>query len=797
MARQIGQQGERPIRQVTLGIPTSETNIVSGLTGQPVSFQRYKTSGGFEEQGKSLSSSNLIISSDGFLRSGQTAYNTGIGWFLEGRGTPRFSIGNGPSGNRMTWDGTTLTVSGSLSASTIDIGGADATSFHVDIDGNMWLGAAVFNIATNPFAVSNAGVLRAVSGTIGGFTLGTTTLSATNLTLTSGAANTANISVGTGADLAGMNSGNAGTDIAFWAGDTFANRATADFTVTLAGAVTASSMTITGGSISGTPISGIPNSTATDISLLEMSHNLVFSVTDADTIAWAAGTIVMSNGRTFAINAGNTGNMAALTYIYLDTAVSTTVLQTTTTYSTAMGANRRLIGTAQNNTVTASFIPYGPGRPLVDGENIGALSIVAGNIAASTITAGKLSVSQLSAITADLGTITAGTVTGATIRTAASGTRFTMNSVSFQGINAAGNVTFEVVVDGTNAGDVIMGDDATGSYAQWDNSAGTFEVFADNVPVLSKGSFGGDGSDGALTITSGATNIDCSNAAILVRQYTSISITSTASLTFTNPHANGTLIILKSQGNVTITSTTNPAVDVRSMGAAGGTGGLDGNDGQSIFYRAVGGNRGAGNSGSTGGAGGAAVTQLGGIEASIGGGLARFWCGAGGGDGGKSGGDGGRGGGALIIECAGALNITSTLNAAGSAGTAGTANTGQAGGGGGSSGTLVIIYNTLTANSGTYTVSGGNGGNGGSSNSSDGGGGGASGGSGFTPDLGNGAAGGAGGNNANAGSDGSGAAGTGGAGGTGGTTNGTGGGGGGGGGGAEGMSYVVQNTQFA
>src|SRR3990167_8339014 len=162
--------------------------------------------------------------------------------------------------------------------------------------------------------------------------------------------------------------------------------------------------------ISGVSITAIPNDTATDISLLEKSHNLVFSVTDADTIAWATGTIVLSNGRTFTIDAGNTGNMAALTYIYLDTAVSSTVLQTTTTYSTAMGANKALIGVAQNNTVTASFIPYGAGQALIDGANIGALSIVAGNIAASTITSGKLSVSQLSAISADLGAITAGSV---------------------------------------------------------------------------------------------------------------------------------------------------------------------------------------------------------------------------------------------------------------------------------------------------------------------------------------------------------------------------------------------------
>ncbi len=46
---------------------------------------------------------------------------------------------------------------GALSASTIDIGGADSTSFHVDIDGNMWSGAAAF--ASAPFKVSSTGVL--------------------------------------------------------------------------------------------------------------------------------------------------------------------------------------------------------------------------------------------------------------------------------------------------------------------------------------------------------------------------------------------------------------------------------------------------------------------------------------------------------------------------------------------------------------------------------------------------------------------------------------------------------------
>lgn len=59
---------------------------------------------------------------------------------------------------------TSATISGAISASTIDIGGADATSFHVDIDGNMWLGASTFAAAT--FSASNAGVLKATAGSI-------------------------------------------------------------------------------------------------------------------------------------------------------------------------------------------------------------------------------------------------------------------------------------------------------------------------------------------------------------------------------------------------------------------------------------------------------------------------------------------------------------------------------------------------------------------------------------------------------------------------------------------------------
>lgn len=592
------------------------------------------------------------------ITSGQTAYDTGTGFWLEANnGTPRFSIGNS-AGNKLTWDGSALTIVGAITAS---------------------------------------------SGTIGGFTIGASTITATNLSLDSSGQR---ISLGSANDIIILDADDATYRI--WAGN--ATAASAPFSVTKAGAVTASNITITGGSIASTPITSIPNDTNTITSLLEKTWTMVFSVTDSNTIAWTSGTITLSNGRTFSISSGNTGNMAALSYIYLDPAVSSTVLQVTTTAATAMGANKILIGTAQNNTVTASFIPYGPGQPLVDGAQIGALSIVAGNIAASTITAGKMSVSQLSAITADLGSITAGTITGNTIQTATSGTRFRMTSTAFEALNAAADYVFKVWLTDTEIGDVVMGNDGSGTYAHWDQSAGTFQVYADNIPQLTQGTFGGDGSDGALSISSGTTTLSAASASTLVKNYTSISITSTGKLAFSNPHSGGTIVTLKSQGAVTITSSGSPTIDLRGIGAAAAT------DPNALVLDT---NSPKGNHTSDPDVvttGGARYDMYNFYSTSVENLSRRYVAvvpGAGGGDGaGGSQGAGGRGGGALLIECGGALNFgaSATINSSGNNGS-NASGAGGGGGGGGSAGTVVILYNTLTANSGTITASGGSGGN--------------------------------------------------------------------------------------
>jgi len=76
----------------------------------------------------------------------------------------------------ITIDADQLDLTGTLSVGdALDVGGSDASSFHVDVDGNMWLGAATY--AAAPFKVSNAGALTASSFALSGG-------SASNLSLT-------------------------------------------------------------------------------------------------------------------------------------------------------------------------------------------------------------------------------------------------------------------------------------------------------------------------------------------------------------------------------------------------------------------------------------------------------------------------------------------------------------------------------------------------------------------------------------------------------------------------------------
>lgn len=101
----------------------------------------------------------------------------------------------GSSTKYLYFDGTNLNFTGDLSAAggtftgaisggTIDIGGSDATSFHVDSAGNMWLGASTY--AAAPFKVSSAGAFSATSGSISGSLISGGTISGTSIDINGG-----------------------------------------------------------------------------------------------------------------------------------------------------------------------------------------------------------------------------------------------------------------------------------------------------------------------------------------------------------------------------------------------------------------------------------------------------------------------------------------------------------------------------------------------------------------------------------------------------------------------------------
>ena len=250
--------------------------------------------------------------------------------------------------------------------------------------------------------------------------------------------------------------------------------------------------------------------------------------------------------------------------------------------------------------------------------------------------------------------------------------------------------------------------------------------------TLPTSKFGGSGADGSLSISSGTTNIDLGGVRVYVKNYSSISITGTGALTFSNPHANGTIIILKCSGNVTLTSSATPMIDASGMGASGGAAqtqlgagiknGVIGNSGFGSIWST---NGGVYSLAGSAGAGGSASSTLKTYEEIVE--VLKYidiFVGAGGGSGGVTAGNGtvtsgvgGAGGGAFLIECAGSFNFTTgSISVAGKNG--GTATqSGSTGytadaGGGGAGGYLRIIYNTLTANTGTVVITGGTGGNG-------------------------------------------------------------------------------------
>jgi len=68
--------------------------------------------------------------------------------------------------------------------------------------------------------------------------------------------------------------------------------------------------------------------------------NITWTATDHNTCSWSSGTIKWADGTTSNINVGNTGNITQKTYLYYN---NSSTLQKTTSYASAVGANKILL----------------------------------------------------------------------------------------------------------------------------------------------------------------------------------------------------------------------------------------------------------------------------------------------------------------------------------------------------------------------------------------------------------------------------------------------------------------------
>lgn len=189
------------------------------------------------------------------------------------------------------------------------------------------------------------------------------------------------------------------TNAGYWMGATglhYGEDATHYFKYTIGG-----SLEFKGGSVTNPVLTGIQ--TGSEIAIQGWQQDMTFSATDYRVVAWTSGTITLLDGTTYSITGANTGNMSALTYIYLDIATSTTLLQTTTTAANAVGSGKILIAVAEDNSDTAKYATYqvfgGAGgiKPIITADNIVSNAITANEILANTITASQIAASTITA----------------------------------------------------------------------------------------------------------------------------------------------------------------------------------------------------------------------------------------------------------------------------------------------------------------------------------------------------------------------------------------------------------------
>lgn len=222
--------GSAPFRVTNAGVLTATSGTVGGWTLGSTT----------------LTGTNVTLSNTGVVTAG-TVNDVAI--MSAADSTYRMWVGNATAASapfRVTKAGAITSTSGAIGGWTLGstslTAGSAGTTVGVDSGGaNPAFYAGSATPGSAPFRVTNAGALTATSGAVGGWTLGSTTLTGTNVTLS----NTGVVTAGTGNNVAVMSAADA--TYRMWVGN--ATAASAPFRVEQDGSVTASDLTVTGGSI--------------------------------------------------------------------------------------------------------------------------------------------------------------------------------------------------------------------------------------------------------------------------------------------------------------------------------------------------------------------------------------------------------------------------------------------------------------------------------------------------------------------------------------------------------------------
>lgn len=335
---------------------------------------------------------DLTIATGGSLRSGKTSYSdVANGGYYIGldSGTPKIRVGNIGHSAGFTWDGSSLDVKGSISATEGSIGGwiigptdltSDTGATGIASSGSLrfWIGNTTPSSA--PFRVSSAGALTAESGTIGGWTINGIT----------------GLYLGSGASTRGIDTGST----TFFAGA--ATPSSAPFKVTssgvlsatgatITGALTASSLTITGtASFSGGTMT-LPNGGSITSTNVDLNQGTLANLTvDGDITVGTGGKIKFGSGAAdyldnnilhFDVGATATSKIewkrSGYGYAgYLNAGIGTSTVNVNMT-STNTSSTNHYAGVFTQATSTGSGFPNIAWLDVGDGTNPYAVQIIA------------------------------------------------------------------------------------------------------------------------------------------------------------------------------------------------------------------------------------------------------------------------------------------------------------------------------------------------------------------------------------------------------------------------------------